>query len=30
MKGLGFTHPVGTGGVLDVRMCFGGGGVGGE
>ena len=26
--GLGFTNPVGTGGVLD--MCFGCGGVGGE
>ena len=26
--GLGFTNPLGTGGVLD--MCFGCGGVGGE
>ena len=31
--GLGFTNPVGTGGVLDVCLCFccgGVGGVGGE
>ena len=28
--GLGFTNPVGTGGVLDMCMCFGWGGVGGE
>ena len=28
--GLGFTNPVGTGGVLDVCLCFGCGGVGGE
>ena len=28
--GLGFTNPVGTGGVLDVRLCLGYGGVGGE
>ena len=31
--GLGFTKPVGTGGVLDVSLCFGCssvGGVGGE
>ena len=27
--GLGFTNPMGTGGVLDVCMCFGCGGVGG-
>ena len=27
--GLGFTNPVGTGGVLDIRLCFGCGGVGG-
>ena len=27
--GLGFTNPVGTGGVLDMRLCFGYGGVGG-
>ena len=27
--GLGFTNPVGTGGVLDVCSCFGCGGVGG-
>ena len=26
---LGFTNPVGTGGVLDVCLCFGCGGVGG-
>ena len=26
--GLGFTNPVGTGGVLDVCLCLGGGGVG--
>ena len=28
--GLGFTNPVGTWGVLDVYLCFGCGGVGGE
>ena len=28
--GLGFINPVGTGGVLDVCLCFGCGGVGGE
>ena len=28
--GLGLTNPVGTGGVLDVCLCFGCGGVGGE
>ena len=28
--GLGFTNPVGTGGVLDMGLCFGCGGVGGE
>ena len=28
--GLGFTNPVGTGGVLDRCLCFGCGGVGGE
>ena len=28
--GLGFTNPVGTGGVLDVCLFFGWGGVGGE
>ena len=31
--GLGFTNPVGTGGMLDMCLCFGyggGGGVGGE
>ena len=28
--GLGFTNPVGTGGVLDMYLCFGCGGVGGE
>ena len=28
--GLGFTNPGGTGGVLDVCLCFGCGGVGGE
>ena len=28
--GLGFTSPVGTGGVLDVCLCFGCGGVGRE
>ena len=28
--GLGFTNPVGTGGVLDTCLCFGCGGVGGE
>ena len=27
--GFGFTIPVGTGGVLDVCLCFGCGGVGG-
>ena len=27
--GLGFTNPVGTGGVLDVCLCFGCGGVSG-
>ena len=27
--GLVFTHPVGTGGVLDMGLCFGCGGVGG-
>ena len=27
--GLGLTNPVGTGGVLDVCLCFGCGGVGG-
>ena len=27
--GLGFTNPVGTGGVLDMCLCFGGGGMGG-
>ena len=27
--GLGFTNPVGTGGVLDMCVCFGFGGVGG-
>ena len=27
--GLGFTNPVGTGGVLDVCLCFGCGGMGG-
>ena len=26
--GLGFTNPVGTSGVLDVRLCLGRGGVG--
>ena len=26
---LGFTNPVGTGGVLDMCLCFGCGGVGG-
>ena len=32
MRGLGldFTNPVGRGGVLDVCMCCGCGGVGGE
>ena len=30
MRGLGFTNPVGTGGVLDVCLCFGCGGEGGE
>ena len=28
--GLGFTNPVGTGGVLDVCLCLGYGGVCGE
>ena len=28
--GLGFTNPVGTGGVLDMCLCFGCGGVGGK
>ena len=28
--GLGFTNPVGTGGVLDVCLCLGCSGVGGE
>ena len=28
--GLGFTNPVGTGGVLDICLCFGCGSVGGE
>ena len=28
--GLGFTNPVGTWGVLDMCLCFGCGGVGGE
>ena len=28
--GLGFTNSVGTGGVLDVCLCFGSDGVGGE
>ena len=28
--GLGFTNPVGTGGLLDVCLCFGCGGEGGE
>ena len=28
--GLGFTNPVGTGGMLDMCLCFGCGGVGGE
>ena len=27
--GLGFTNPVGTGGVLDMCLCFGCGSVGG-
>ena len=27
--GLGFTNPLGTGGVLDMCLCFGCGGVGG-
>ena len=27
--GLSFTNPVGTGGVLDMCLCFGCGGVGG-
>ena len=29
IRGLGFTNPVGTGGVLDVCLCLGCGGVGG-
>ena len=28
--GLGFTNPMGTGEVLDMCLCFGCGGVGGE
>ena len=28
--GLGFTNPVGIGGVLDVCLCLGCGGVGGK
>ena len=28
--GLGFTNPMGTGGLLYVCLCFGCGGVGGE
>ena len=28
--GLGFTNPMGTGGVLDMCMCLGCSGVGGE
>ena len=28
--GLGFNNPLGTGGVLDMCLCFGCGGVGGE
>ena len=28
--GLGFTNPLGTGRVLDMCLCFGCGGVGGE
>ena len=28
--GLDFTNPVGTGGVLDLCLCFNCGGVGGE
>ena len=28
--GLGFTNPVGTRGLLDMCLCFGCGGVGGE
>ena len=28
--GLDFSNPVGTGGVLDMCLCFGCGGVGGE
>ena len=28
--GLGFTNPVGTGGVLDMCLCFGCSGVGGS
>ena len=30
LLGLGFTNPVETGGVLDVCLCLGCGGVGGE
>ena len=32
MRGFGlcFTNPVRTGGVLDVRLCLGFGGIGGE
>ena len=30
LSGLGFTNPVGRGGVLDMCLCFGCGGVGGE
>ena len=30
MRGLGFTNPVGTGGVSDVCLCSSCGGVGGE
>ena len=30
MRELGFTNPLGTGGVLDMCLCFGCGGVGGE
>ena len=29
MRELGFTNPLGTGGVLDMCLCFGCGGVGG-
>ena len=28
--GLGFTNPLGIGGVLDMCLCFGCGGVGGD